>query len=47
MPKRTDIKIVFGGAGMKDIIKRVMDKDPMYPADITYPPTQATSAPPP
>jgi len=29
---------IMGGAGMKDIIKRVMDKDAMYPADITYPP---------
>jgi ribose transport system substrate-binding protein len=29
---------ILGGAGMKDIIKRVMDKDPVYPADITYPP---------
>ena len=30
---------VFGGAGMKDIIKKVMDRDPMVPADITYPPS--------
>ncbi len=29
---------IMGGAGMKDIIKKVMDKDPQYPADITYPP---------
>lgn len=29
---------ILGGAGMKDIVKRVMDKDPLYPADITYPP---------
>jgi ribose transport system substrate-binding protein len=29
---------MLGGAGMKDIVKRVMDKDPLYPADITYPP---------
>jgi ribose transport system substrate-binding protein len=29
---------IMGGAGMKDIVKRVMDKDPLYPADITYPP---------
>src|SRR5678815_5683337 len=29
---------MLGGAGMKDIVKRVMDKDPIYPADITYPP---------
>lgn len=30
---------VFGGAGMKDVVKMVMDKDPMVPADITYPPS--------
>ncbi len=30
---------ILGGAGMKDIIKRVMDKDPLYPADVTYPPS--------
>jgi ribose transport system substrate-binding protein len=29
---------ILGGGGMKDIVKRVMDKDPLYPADITYPP---------
>ena len=29
---------MLGGAGMKEIVKRVMDKDPMFPADITYPP---------
>jgi len=30
---------VLGGAGMKDIVKRVMDKDALFPADITYPPS--------
>lgn len=30
---------MLGGAGMKDIVKRVMDGDPLYPADITYPPS--------
>jgi ribose transport system substrate-binding protein len=30
---------ILGGAGMKDIVKKVMDKDPRYPADITYPPS--------
>lgn len=30
---------LFGGAGMKDVVKMVMDKDPMVPADITYPPS--------
>ena len=30
---------ILGGGGMKDIVKRVMDNDPLYPADITYPPS--------
>ena len=30
---------ILGGAGMKDIIKRVMNKDPMFPGNITYPPS--------
>lgn len=30
---------VLGGAGMKEMVKRVMDHDPMVPADITYPPS--------
>lgn len=30
---------VFGGAGMKDVVKMVMDKDPMVPGNITYPPS--------
>jgi ribose transport system substrate-binding protein len=30
---------ILGGAGMKDVVKLVMDKDPMVPADITYPPS--------
>jgi len=29
---------VLGGAGMKDIIKQVMDGNRFYPADVTYPP---------
>ncbi len=36
---RQDEMWILGGAGMKDIVKRVMDKDRMYPADITYPPS--------
>ncbi|MEX0775694.1 MAG: substrate-binding domain-containing protein [Phycisphaeraceae bacterium] len=35
---RQDQMWILGGAGMKDIVKKVMDKDVMYPADITYPP---------
>jgi ribose transport system substrate-binding protein len=30
---------IFPGAGMKDVVKMVMDKDPMIPADMTYPPS--------
>ena len=30
---------MLGGAGMKDIVKRVMENDPMFPANITYPPS--------
>ncbi|MDX9980014.1 MAG: ABC transporter substrate-binding protein [Lentisphaeria bacterium] len=30
---------IFGGAGMKEIIKKVMDGDPMYPANVTYSPS--------
>lgn len=30
---------ILGGAGMKDIIKRTMDGDPLFPANVTYPPS--------
>jgi ribose transport system substrate-binding protein len=36
--KRTDIKIVFGGAGSKEAVKRVMDGDARVPADVSYSP---------
>ena len=36
---RTDIKIMLGGAGSKDIIKMVKDGDPLVQADVTYPPS--------
>ncbi|MGV8949475.1 MAG: substrate-binding domain-containing protein [Cypionkella sp.] len=42
--KRTDIKYVVGGAGSKDMIKRVMDKDPMIPVDVLYPPAMVGTA---
>ena len=35
---RTDEMWQMPGAGMNDVVKKVMDGDPMYPADITYPP---------
>lgn len=30
---------IVGGGGMKDVVKRVMDGDPLFPATITYPPS--------
>ncbi|MEM6314370.1 MAG: substrate-binding domain-containing protein, partial [Planctomycetota bacterium] len=35
---RADEMFVLGGAGMKDIVKRVMDGDRLFPANVTYPP---------
>lgn len=29
---------IMGGACMKDIVKRIMEKDALYPANVTYPP---------
>ncbi len=42
--KREDIKFVLGGAGMKDIVKRVMDGDKMTPANVSYPPAMISTA---
>ena len=41
---RTDIKMVIGGAGMKEMIKRVMDGDAMVPVDVLYPPAMIATA---
>jgi ribose transport system substrate-binding protein len=35
---------ILGGAGMKDMIKRVMDKDVLVPADVLYPPKMIADA---
>ncbi len=35
---------VMGGAGMKEIIKRISEGDPMLPANVTYPPAQISTA---
>ena len=42
--KREDVKFVLGGAGMKDMVKRVMDGDKMIPADVSYPPSMISTA---
>jgi ribose transport system substrate-binding protein len=41
---RDDIKMVVGGAGMKDMIKRVADGDKMVPVDVLYPPSMVATA---
>ena len=35
---------IIGGAGMKEMVKRVMDKDPLVPVDVTYPPALISAA---
>lgn len=41
---RDDVKFVLGGAGMKEMIKRVADGDPMIPADVLYSPAMIATA---
>jgi ribose transport system substrate-binding protein len=41
---RNDEMWVVGGAGMKEIIQRMMNGDPMLPVNVTYPPAQIASA---
>lgn len=41
---RDDVQFVLGGAGMKEMVKRVMDGDTMIPADVTYPPSMIATA---
>ena len=41
---RKDIQFVVGGAGMKDMIKKVQDGDSMIPVDVLYPPAMIATA---
>ena len=41
---RKDEMWLVGGAGMKEIVKRIGDKDPQIPVDVTYPPAAISSA---
>jgi ribose transport system substrate-binding protein len=41
---RTDIKYALGGNGMKEIVKKVIDKDPMTPIETPYPPSMIKTA---
>lgn len=36
--KRKDVKFFIGGGGSKQIVKKVLDKDPLVPVNVTYPP---------
>lgn len=36
--KRSDIKLIVGGGGSKQIVKRILDGDPVVPLTVTYPP---------
>jgi ribose transport system substrate-binding protein len=42
--KRTDVKFVVGGAGMKEMVQKVMDGDPMIPVDVLYSPSMVAVA---
>lgn len=41
---RKDVKIMFGGAAKKEIVKRIMDGDPLVRANATYPPDVTATA---
>ncbi|MGR3541381.1 MAG: ABC transporter substrate-binding protein [Hasllibacter sp.] len=41
---RDDIQFVLGGAGMKEMVARTRDGDPMIPANVTYPPSMIATA---
>lgn len=41
---RTDEMWVVGGAGMKQMVQRVQEGDPMVPVDVTYPPSMISTA---
>ncbi len=41
---RTDIQYVIAGAGMKEMVKKVMDGDKMIPVDVAYPPAMVGTA---
>ncbi|MFL6682381.1 MAG: ABC transporter substrate-binding protein [Burkholderiaceae bacterium] len=42
--RRSDIKLVLGGAGSKEYIKKVMDGDKLVTADVTYSPSMIAEA---
>ncbi|WBU60162.1 ABC transporter substrate-binding protein [Paracoccus albus] len=41
---REEEMVVVGGAGMKEIVSRIMEGDPQLPVNVTYPPALISSA---
>jgi ribose transport system substrate-binding protein len=41
---RKDVKIMFGGAAKKELVKRIIDGDPLVRANATYPPDVCATA---
>lgn len=41
---RNDEMFVVGGAGMKEIVDRIRNEDPLLPVNVTYPPAMIASA---
>lgn len=41
---RSDIKLMLGGAGAKDVVKMVMDGDPLVRGNVTYPPSMVATS---
>ena len=41
---RTDIQFFMGDGGSKQVVKRILDGDPLVPATVTYPPKMAYEA---
>lgn len=42
--RRENEMFILGGAGMKEMIQRVMNNDPLIPADVLYPPGMIATA---
>ncbi|SMB77695.1 substrate-binding domain-containing protein [Deinococcus hopiensis] len=42
--RRTDIKILLGGAGKKEVIKGILDGNTLMPANVTYPSSMIADA---
>ena len=41
---RDDIKVFLGGAGMQDMLKRIIDGDPLVKANVSFPPDVMATA---